>query len=99
MFIILEVTRKKQLTILPSPLPISTRDPDLVCNTLRTFSICVVVAGTKGRHTFLNAGATNGPATAYKATNDPPTTQVAITPSRFLKAVSLPDPGLFICVV
>lgn len=89
-----KLVRITKLTIRPSPLPISTRDPDLFFKTFITFSICVLVAGTNGRQTFLNAGTINGPVTAYRATNDPPTTQVAITPSRFLKVPSPDDPCL-----
>ena len=64
----------------PSPLPMSTRGPLLHCNIFTTFSICFVVAGTKGKQILRRAGVINGVATAYTATSVPPTMPVNKTP-------------------
>lgn len=58
----------------------SAREPLLPCNIFRTFWICAEVAGTKGRQTFLRAGARKGVTTAYRATSTPPTAPVASSP-------------------
>lgn len=60
------------LTMRPSPLPMSTREPLLCCNIFTTFSICFEVAGTNGKQTFRSAGVINGVATAYTVTSAPP---------------------------
>lgn len=69
-----------QLTIRPSPLPTSTSGPLLLRNIFTTFSICCVVAGTKGKQILRRAGVRNGVATAYTATSVPPTIPVNKSP-------------------
>lgn len=68
------------LTTRPSPLPTSTRDPRLRRSIFTTFSICLAVAGTKGKQTLRRAGVRNGVATAYRATSAPPATPVSRSP-------------------
>lgn len=56
----------------PSPLPKSMRVPDCDRKPLKTFCTCWVVAGTYGKHIFLNAGLTNDTLITLSATATPP---------------------------
>lgn len=80
------------LTILPSPLPISRSVPVLPRNAFITLYTWFVVAGTNGKHTRLNAGATNGTVSEYtpttKALDTPATTRPCVVHGRFFWAGS-----------
>lgn len=60
------------LTIRPSPLPRSIKEPERPFNAWITFFICWCVAGTYGKHILRNAGLTNEKQTTLIAVAIPP---------------------------
>ena len=56
----------------PSPLPMSTRDPERLLKARRTLFTCSVVAGTYGKHILLKPGLTNGMHIIVIASPNPP---------------------------